>query len=183
MAYYDEYFDIQYGGSRQSGIERVYIGTPNQQGHGIGNFFCGLFCRVLPLLSKGAKTIGKEVVCFGINVARDVIQRDTPFKEAFNTRIKDSAANLKRKAEEKIDILMEGSGYKTMRESNIEHLINTRAGGHIAKQRKKTIRNNRTLKTKADPLKKKKKKTKKKKKKIKKRKYTGNNRTVVDIFQ
>jgi len=80
-----------------------------------------------------------------MNVARDVIQRDTLFKEAFNIRIKDSAANLKRKAEEKIDILMEErSGYKTMKESNIEHLINTCAGGHIAKQRKKTIWNNRT---------------------------------------
>jgi len=76
---------------------------------------------------------------------------------------------------------MEGSGYKTMRESNIEHLINTRAGGHIAKQRKKAIRNNRSLKT--NPSKKKKKTKKKKKKKIKKKKYTGNNRTVVDIFQ
>jgi len=183
MTYYDEYFDVQYGGSRQSGIERVYIGTPNQRGHGIGSFLGGLFRRVLPLLSKGVKAIGKEVVRSGMNVAHDVIQRDTPFKEAFNTRIKDSAANLKRKAEEKIDILMEGSGYKTMRESNIEHLINTRAGGHIAKQRKKTIRNNRTLKIKADPLKKKKKTKKKKKKKIKKKKYTGNNRTVVDIFQ
>jgi len=36
-----------------------------------------------------------------LNVARDVIQRDTTFKEAFNIRIKDSAANLKQKAEEK----------------------------------------------------------------------------------
>jgi len=60
-----------------------------------------------------------------MNIVRDVIQRYIPFKEAFNTRIKDSATNLKRKAEEKIDILMKGSRYKTMRESNIEHLINT----------------------------------------------------------
>jgi len=50
---------------------------------------------------------------------------------------------------------MEESGYKTMRESNIDHLINIRAGGHIAKQRKKKIWN-KTLKTKANPLKKKK---------------------------
>lgn len=173
MTYYDEYFDIQHGGGRQSGIERVYVGTPNQRGHGIGSFLGGLFRRVLPLLSKGAKAIGKEVVRSGMHVARDVIQRDIPFKESFNTRMKDSAENLKRKAEEKIDILMEGSGYKTPRMSNIEHLINARDSGRIVKQRKtkkkKTVRNNRTSKT----------KTHKKKKK----RYTRNNRTVVDIFQ
>lgn len=177
MTYYDEYFDTQYGGGRASGIEHVYIGTPNQRGHGIGSFLGGLFRRVLPLLSKGAKAIGKEVVRSGMHVARDVIQRDMPFKESFNTRMKDSTENLKRKAEEKIDILMEGSGYKAMRESNIEHLINTRASGHIVKQRKKkkkTVRNNRTLKTKSNAL---------KKKKIKKKRYTRNNRTVADIFQ
>jgi len=79
----------------------LYIGTPNQRDHGIGIFLGSLFCRVLFLLSKGAKAVGKEVVRTGMNVACDVIQRDTPFKEAFNIRIKHSAANLKRKAEEK----------------------------------------------------------------------------------
>ena len=176
MTYYDEYFDIQYGGGgRQSGIERIYVGSANQRGHGIGSFLGGLFRRVLPLLSKGAKAIGKEVVRSGMSVAHDVIQRDIPFKEAFNTRIKDSAEKLKRKAEEKIDILMEGSGYKTLRKSNIGHLINARDNGHIVKQqkKKKATHHNRT-----NTLKKKKKKTKKKKKS-----YTRNNRTIVDIFQ
>lgn len=97
MPYYDEYFDLQYGSGRLSGIERIYIGTPNQRGHGIGSFLGGLF-RVLPLLSKGAKAIGKEVVHSGMHIARDVIQRDMPFKESFNTHMKDSAKNLKRKA-------------------------------------------------------------------------------------
>jgi len=40
---YDEYFDVQYGGSRQNGIERVYIGMPNQRSHGIDSFLGGLF--------------------------------------------------------------------------------------------------------------------------------------------
>jgi len=61
MTYYDEYFNIQYGGSRQSGIERVYISTPNQRGHGIDSFLDGLFCHVLFFLSKSAKAVGKEV--------------------------------------------------------------------------------------------------------------------------
>jgi len=59
--------------SQQSRIERVYISTPNQRDHGIGSFLDSLFRRVLPLLSKGAKVVGKEVVCSSMNVARDVI--------------------------------------------------------------------------------------------------------------
>jgi len=51
MTYYDEYFDVQYGGSRQSGIECTYIDTLNQRGHGVGSFLSGLFRHVLPLLS------------------------------------------------------------------------------------------------------------------------------------
>jgi hypothetical protein len=181
MTYYDAYFDIQHGNGRQSGIERVYVGAPNQRGHGIGSFLGGLFRRVLPLLSKGAKAIGKEVARSGMNVFHDVIQRDIPFKEAFNNRMKDTAENLKRKAEEKIDILMEGSGYKTLRTSNIEHLINTRDNEHIVKQRKKKkpIYSGKAPKTKTSTLKKKK---KKKKKKIKKKSSIRNKRTVVDIF-
>lgn len=179
MTYYDACFDIQHGSGRQSGIERVYVGAPNQRGHGIGSFLGGLFRRVLPLLSKGARAIGKEVARSGMNVARDVIQRDIPFKEAFNSRMKDSAENLKRKAEEKIDILMEGSGYKTPRKSNIQHLINIRDNDHIVRRRKKKkkIYSSKTPKTKTNTLKKKKKKIKKKKSSIR------DKRTVVDIFQ
>ena len=157
------------------------MGSPNQRGHGLGSFLGGLFRRVLPLLSKEAKAIGKEVARSGMNVARDVIQRDIPFKEAFNNRMKDSAEYLKRKAEEKIDVLMEGSGYKTLRKSNIEHLINARDNDHIVKQRKKKkpIYSNKPPKTKANTLKKK----KKKKKKIKRKSSIRNKRAAVDIFQ
>lgn len=107
-AYYD---DIQSGGSRGGGIPRVFIGSPYQRGHGIGSFLGGLFRKILPYLSRGARVVGKEALRAGLNVMEDV-ENNTPMKEALKTRLKESGGNLKRKAEEKINSLMTGSGYK-----------------------------------------------------------------------
>jgi len=40
------------------------------------------------------------------------MSNNTPLKEAMKTRFRESRRNLKRKAEEKINSLMRGSGYK-----------------------------------------------------------------------
>ena len=108
-AYYDD--DIQRGGNRGGGILRVFIGSPYQRGHGIGSFLGGLFRKILPYLSRGARVVGKEALRAGLNVIEDV-ENNTPMKEALKTRLKESGGNLKRKAEEKINNLMTGSGYK-----------------------------------------------------------------------
>lgn len=109
---YDEYFNNQIGCGYSTGIGRVYIGS-YQRGHGgVGRFLAGLFRRVLPLLKSGAKTLGKEAVRTGINVVNDVTTQNKPISEAFQNRIRESARNLKRKAEEKLDKMMQGSGYK-----------------------------------------------------------------------
>lgn len=107
-AYYD---DLQSGGNRGGGIPRVFIGSPYQRGHGIGSFLGGLFRKILPYLSRGARVVGKEALRAGLNVIEDV-ENNTPMKEALKTRLKESRGNLKRKAEEKINSLMTGSGYK-----------------------------------------------------------------------
>lgn len=107
--YYDD--DIQSGGSRGGGIPRVFIGSPYQRGHGIGSFLGGLFRKILPYLSRGARVVGKEALRAGLNVMEDV-ENNTPIKEALKTRLKESGGNLKRKAGEKINSLMTGSGYK-----------------------------------------------------------------------
>lgn len=107
-AYYD---DIQSGGGRGGGIPRVFIGSPYQRGHGIGSFLGGLFRKILPYLSRGARVVGKEALRAGLNVMEDV-ENNTPIKEALKTRLKESGGNLKRKAGEKINSLMTGSGYK-----------------------------------------------------------------------
>lgn len=171
MSHYNEYFDIQYGGGRHGGIEHVYIGSPNQRGHGIGSFLGGLFRRVLPLLSKGAKAIGKEAIRSGMHIASDVIDKDISLKEAFNARVRDSTKNLKRKAEEKLNSIMEGSGsgYKIAKVSNFIHSNGVRGRRRVVKakkKKKKVIKKQEALKVKKTQPKKKKK-----------------NRTVVDIFR
>ncbi|XP_031355183.1 uncharacterized protein F54H12.2-like [Photinus pyralis] len=58
------------------------------------------------------RAVGKEALRTGTNVLGDIIE-DKPIKEAFQDRIHEAGRNLKRKADEKIDTLMQGSGYKT----------------------------------------------------------------------
>lgn len=111
MEYEVYYNDIQSGGNRGGGIPRVFVGSPYQRGHGIGSFLGGLFRKILPYLSRGARVVGKEALRAGMNVIEDV-ENNTPMKEALKTRLKESGVNLKRKAEEKINSLMTGSGYK-----------------------------------------------------------------------
>ena len=111
MDRYDTYFDVQFGGGG-GGVGRIYVGSPYQRGHGgIGSFLAGVLRRVLPLLTRGAKAVGKEAVRTGMNVISDVASRNTPIGESFRTRVKESGDVLKRKAEEKLDKLMQGSGY------------------------------------------------------------------------
>ncbi|XP_044597353.1 uncharacterized protein F54H12.2-like [Cotesia glomerata] len=103
----------QYGdGSRNySGISHVYVGLPNQKGHGIGSFLGGLFRRVLPFLKTGLKAVGKEASRSGVNIATNVLDHKIPAEDAFKMRVRESGKNLKRKAQQKIDSLMSGSGY------------------------------------------------------------------------
>ena len=60
------------------------------------------------------KAVGKEALRAGANILDD-ITHEKPFKESFRNNIRESGKNLKRKAEEKLDNLISGSGYKTKR--------------------------------------------------------------------
>ncbi|XP_024943873.1 uncharacterized protein LOC112494814, partial [Cephus cinctus] len=131
MAHYTDYYDSQIGGGYSTKF-RVFAGSPYQRGHGIGSFLGGLFRRVLPLLSRGARAVGKEAVRAGMNILTDVSERGAPLKQAFRTRAAESGMNLKRKAEAKIDELMKGSGYKAVKRSRGAHSIIGIAGRSIA---------------------------------------------------
>ena len=114
MDRYDDFFTVQVGrGGGGRGVGRVYIGSAYQRIHGgIGSFLAGMFRRVLPLLTCGAKAVGKEALRAGMNIMTDVASSGTPVGESFKNRVKESGKNSKRKAKEKIDKLMEGSGFK-----------------------------------------------------------------------
>jgi len=149
MAYYDEYFDLQTGGARTGygGISQVYIGSPYQRGHGIGSFLGGLFRRIIPLLKQGARAVGKEALRSGINAATDIMDAGVHPREAFKTRLRESGQNLKRKAEEKIYTLMQGSGYKATKINKLMHSLTDRSSHRIARNNKTaTSRKRATLK-------------------------------------
>lgn len=108
---YEHYYSHQAG----SGIGVIYKGAPYQRGHGIGSFLGGLFRSVLPLLSSGAKVIGKEALNAGVGLLSDMVSA-RPMEDSIKSRLKEASLNLKRKADNKIDRLnMSGSGYKIKR--------------------------------------------------------------------
>lgn len=187
MEHYQEYYENQVGG--RGGIEHVYIGTPNQRGHGVGSFLGGIFRKILPLFSRGARAVGKEALRSGLNILSDV-GHNTPFKEAFKARVRESGDNLKRKANEKIDLLMRGSGYneltgKRITQSMIARLpIRTkkRRRGLKSKNKKKTRKGAKKNKKSKLRLTKKKNRAKKKKQNKRKTKASSKKASPVDIF-
>jgi hypothetical protein len=83
----------------------------SQKGDGIGSFLGGLFRRVLPLFSSGAKAIGKEALSTGVNLLRDMLS-GRPMKESVSSRVTEAGTNLTKKAATKMGSMV-GSGYKT----------------------------------------------------------------------
>lgn len=161
MSHYVAYYDSQVGGG---GVEHVFVGAPYQRGRGIGSFLAGLFRKALPLIKSGARAVGKEAFKAGMNVFDDVNSRDISFKEALRNRALESGYNLKRKAEEKMENLMKGSGYKRGGKKKPRQ-------SHSSKKRRKT-----------SPKLKKKRLQNKKKDRKKKTKIVKKKRALTDIF-
>ena len=189
MAHYIDYYNSQIGSggsASNTGINRVYIGTPYQRGSGISSFLGGLLRSILPLFTRGVRAVGKEAWRTGINVLSDVALNNTPVKESLRTHARESVGNLKRKAEDQLDkYLMEGSGYKLKHPALSSHMLNTLGTLSVeAAERKKKKRRNSKKKTKSNGIKKRKNKRqkvqKKKKKKTNKKRSIKN--TITDIF-
>lgn len=173
MSQYITYYDNQAGGGtgeRYNRFGRIYVGAPYQRGHGIGAFLGGLFRRILPFLGGAARAVGKEALSAGVNVLGDIATRRIPLKESLENRLTESGMNLKRKASDKLDRLMSGSGYKrSLKGRRVQKRAKRRRGKSSrpsSKKKKRIVR------------KKKKRKTVKKKGKRKRTK----SRTVHDIF-
>ena len=75
----------------------VYAGSRVQKGHGLGSVFGGLFKAAMPLLKKGAKTLGREALRTGLNIAGDVVQGKN-VKQAAQSRLKMAGKDLVNKA-------------------------------------------------------------------------------------
>jgi len=67
-AFYYDYYSQQSG----NGLA-VFKGATIQRGKGIGSFFSKMLRGAMPLLKSGAKTVGKQLLASGSNIANDVM--------------------------------------------------------------------------------------------------------------
>lgn len=75
----------------------VFYGGRFQRGYGLGSFFQSLARRALPFLQKGAQSLGRAALKTGADIAQDVIL-GKPFKASAQSRLKQTATNLKDQA-------------------------------------------------------------------------------------
>ena len=71
----------------------ILLGARIQQGYGLGNLFSSIAKSVLPLVKKGAKTVGKQVLQSGVEFASDFLQGKN-VKQAAIDQAKAARTNL-----------------------------------------------------------------------------------------
>ena len=70
-----------------------FAGARVQQGYGLGNLFSSIAKSALPLVKKGAKTLGKQVLQSGVDFASDILQSKN-IKQAAIDQAKAAGMNL-----------------------------------------------------------------------------------------
>ena len=75
----------------------VYAGTRYQRGHGLGSIIGSLFKSAVPLLKRGAKTLGREALKRGLNLTSDVMEGQNVIQAA-KSRLKSTGQSLLQKA-------------------------------------------------------------------------------------
>ena len=95
-----EYFFSQ-AGQTGHGDLGGFQGMPYQRGHGLGSFFARLFRTILPVAKRvgksALKTVGKEALAMGANVAGDLV-KGRQFGEAMEEHGREAASNVLNKA-------------------------------------------------------------------------------------
>ena len=83
-----DYYTMQAGGSMPT-----FRGSTIQRGSGIGGIFSKLRRNVVPILSKGAKLAGKQLLSTGLNIANDLIDGES-FADSAKQNFKTGGKNL-----------------------------------------------------------------------------------------
>ena len=78
-----------------------FAGARVQQGYGLGNLFSSIAKSALPLVKKGAKTLGKQVLQSGVEFASDVLHGKNA-KQAAIDQARAAGSNLLQAAQQKI---------------------------------------------------------------------------------
>ncbi|GFV84592.1 uncharacterized protein F54H12.2 [Trichonephila clavipes] len=81
-------------------------GKDGEVGYGIGGWFKRLFRSALPFLSRGAKSVGKEVLRTGAQIANDLLEGRN-LQESAEERAKETGRILAKKAIKKADDMLE----------------------------------------------------------------------------
>ena len=79
-----------------------FVGFPYQRGAGLGNVFRSIFRTLLPLAKSAGKTIGKEMLSTGAQIASDVVAGEN-VGDSFKARGRAAGARLLHKAGDKLE--------------------------------------------------------------------------------
>ena len=92
----DEYYIDQAG----HGLP-AFQGARVQRGHGIGNMFSGLLKSAMPLIKKGSKALGKQVLSTGLGIANDLLSGEN-IRTSTERRLKEAGRNIMNQARDRI---------------------------------------------------------------------------------
>src|SRR5436190_3052867 len=101
------------------GVSSVYQGAAYQRGHGVGSFLGGLFRTISPLLKSGASTVGREALRTGVGFLGDIAAGTVRPSHAAGARFKEFTNTLKRKADSKMDRVLNGGGAASYKKRRI----------------------------------------------------------------
>lgn len=146
---YTNYYLRQVG----SGVSSIYSGPSYQRGYGIGSFLGGLFRAVYPLISKGTKAVGSELLKSGVGLLGDLMNEDP--NAALKKRGKELVSNLGTRTSEHLfgkgygynGLLPRGCVQSTRRTRRRKTRVNS-----VVKKRK-TIRRRKRATTRKKPVK------------------------------
>ena len=125
-------YDCVYSQSGRGWESGFYRGG-HQRGHGLGSLFKSLGRTLLPLVSKGAKALGKQVLETGATVASDVLAGHS-FGDSIKQRGREAGAQMLNRFVNRNAAPAPASGIKRKRSKRIGQ-----RGG--VKRRKKDIFN------------------------------------------
>jgi hypothetical protein len=135
--YYLQQAEGRYGGQ---------FHAASQKGDGLGQFLGGLFRRIFPLLSSGAKALGREAFSTGVGLLKDAMN-GRPMKESMRERVTQAGSNLTTKAATKMESMV-GNGYKKRKRkprSQSRKGIKRRKVARSRKQKRKPRRKQRDI--------------------------------------
>lgn len=101
---YNQFYD-QSGGS----MIPIFQGSKYQRGNGLGSIFSGLLKAAVPMLKRGAATLGRTALKAGVNVARDALGGKN-IKEAFKDNAKSAGRELLNKSINRASETIDRSG-------------------------------------------------------------------------